>query len=883
MKKLSALLLVFTSTFTTFSFGQGGNPGHLRSPIEFLGWDGTGPAGDLQIRNDFVGQRINIFTNGTRRMTIMDGGTTAADGFVGFSNAPGFTPVQRVDVAGDINLRTNIFMRTANNDGYRINNQTVLAVKNSNDLFVGFGAGASWVSTGVHENTFVGNNSGFSNTTGARNAFFGFNSGRNNVTGTDNTFLGFRAGAANTSSNNTFVGTLSGLTNTTGQFNTFIGNLSGGSNTSGRFNTYLGCYTVQGGTPSTADNNTHIGFEAGQFTTTGDRNVLTGANAGHDITIGSQNVITGMDAGFSIIDGGNNVFIGWESAIQNTTGDRNAFLGSRTGRNQLGDYCTFIGYEAGYDNTTNTYTLFNAAGIGNGAIPTADNKMILGNNNVWVGIGLTNDPTPNFGPQNSLEINARVLGTGAVIADASGLRFRQLTSASPTVANPGTGILALSSTGDVIYVPAPTGGTGTVTGAHNGTSLSNITANFVAFGQDFSEPGNPGRLQNNREVPMNNFNISFTDAAPTPGGGKITIGMPLGFNAKLGINNTAEISAIQVQNNTSLLSQYGAYIIGSGTSQTSTGIYTVSNCTGDNNYGIWAVGQNAINYNYGGFFLGNGTGTNNFGIYANAAGGTNNYAGWFDGDVNVNGALTVFGTPVLTSDAMFKTNIDSIENAIGIIAQLQPKKFNFDTTNIYGISFPSQKQYGFVAQEVEPILPELVVTSHKPEVRDSAGAIINSSIDYKSLNYNAFIAILVKGMQEQNKTIDSLSQILSEVITTVNSCCNSNHSMQLNNNSTNSIASQDVNLKDEQSIVLETNVPNPFAEQTAINYFLPDNVKKAQMLFYNAQGKLIQSVELTQKGKGSLNVFAQDLSNGIYTYTLVADGKVFETKKMIKQ
>jgi len=82
---------------------------------------------------------------------------------------------------------------------------------------------------------------------------------------------------------------------------------------------------------------------------------------------------------------------------------------------------------------------------------------------------------------------------------------------------------------------------------------------------------------------------------------------------------------------------------------------------------------------------------------------------------------------------------------------------------------------------------------------------------------------------------------------------------------------------------LEQNVPNPFAEQTTINYFLPDNISKAQILFYNAQGKLIQSVDLNERGKGQLNVFASDLSNGIYTYTLVADGKIFETKKMLKQ
>ncbi|MFN4233520.1 MAG: T9SS type A sorting domain-containing protein [Bacteroidia bacterium] len=65
--------------------------------------------------------------------------------------------------------------------------------------------------------------------------------------------------------------------------------------------------------------------------------------------------------------------------------------------------------------------------------------------------------------------------------------------------------------------------------------------------------------------------------------------------------------------------------------------------------------------------------------------------------------------------------------------------------------------------------------------------------------------------------------------------------------------------------------------------FLPDNVKKAQILFYNAEGKLINSVELSQKGKGQLNVFAVDLSTGIYTYTLVIDGKAIDSKRMIKK
>jgi hypothetical protein len=55
-------------------------------------------------------------------------------------------------------------------------------------------------------------------------------------------------------------------------------------------------------------------------------------------------------------------------------------------------------------------------------------------------------------------------------------------------------------------------------------------------------------------------------------------------------------------------------------------------------------------------------------------------------------------------------------------------------------------------------------------------------------------------------------------------------------------------------------------------------------LFYNAEGKLINTVDLSnQSGKGQINVFANDLSNGVYTYTLVVDGKIIDTKRMVKQ
>jgi hypothetical protein len=84
-------------------------------------------------------------------------------------------------------------------------------------------------------------------------------------------------------------------------------------------------------------------------------------------------------------------------------------------------------------------------------------------------------------------------------------------------------------------------------------------------------------------------------------------------------------------------------------------------------------------------------------------------------------------------------------------------------------------------------------------------------------------------------------------------------------------------------VVLDQNVPNPFAESTVIGYNLPSDFTKAQIIFTNSEGHVIKAVDITEKGKGSLNVFANDLTHGVYTYSLIVDGQNLETKKMIKE
>ena len=48
-------------------------------------------------------------------------------------------------------------------------------------------------------------------------------------------------------------------------------------------------------------------------------------------------------------------------------------------------------------------------------------------------------------------------------------------------------------------------------------------------------------------------------------------------------------------------------------------------------------------------------------------------------------------------------------------------------------------------------------------------------------------------------------------------------------------------------------------------------------------GRLMKTANLIGKGKGILNVYANDLSSGSYMYSLVVDGKLIDTKKLVKQ
>jgi hypothetical protein len=106
---------------------------------------------------------------------------------------------------------------------------------------------------------------------------------------------------------------------------------------------------------------------------------------------------------------------------------------------------------------------------------------------------------------------------------------------------------------------------------------------------------------------------------------------------------------------------------------------------------------------------------------------------WWNGSNE--GSLSAAGAWTNGSDIAFKKNVQDIEYGLSTVLDLQPRKYQMKLDDIDDI--------GFVAQEIETIIPEIVHT--------------NENSGYKSLDYGAITAVLVKAIQEQQTIIDALT------------------------------------------------------------------------------------------------------------------------------
>jgi hypothetical protein len=125
------------------------------------------------------------------------------------------------------------------------------------------------------------------------------------------------------------------------------------------------------------------------------------------------------------------------------------------------------------------------------------------------------------------------------------------------------------------------------------------------------------------------------------------------------------------------------------------------------------------------------------------------------GNLYVTGIVSSAGT-VLTSDIRLKKNISPLINSLSIIKKLNP--VSYDKKQNLTSDACSIKENGFIAQELQKVLPVLV---HESSDKDKL----------LSINYIAIIPILTKGIQEQQviieeqkKRLDALEKLVNQLV-----------------------------------------------------------------------------------------------------------------------
>lgn len=206
-----------------------------------------------------------------------------------------------------------------------------------------------------------------------------------------------------------------------------------------------------------------------------------------------------------------------------------------------------------------------------------------------------------------------------------------------------------------------------------------------------------------------------------------------------------------------------------------------------------------------------------------------------------------------SSDEKIKENFSSINDPIGSLKKIKAYKYDLKPSFL-GEEIRKDKknwkdQLGVIAQELELVYPSLVF--------------YDSITELYSVNYIGLIPVLVEAIKAQQNQIEALKE--------------------KSNSGNNKSATINTDINSNSSIIasLSQNAPNPFNESTVVGYYLSESINKAILYVYNMNGLQLKAISIQSKGSGSVTINGSELQPGMYLYTLIADGKEIDTKRMI--
>ena len=246
-----------------------------------------------------------------------------------------------------------------------------------------------------------------------------------------------------------------------------------------------------------------------------------------------------------------------------------------------------------------------------------------------------------------------------------------------------------------------------------------------------------------------------------------------------------------------------------------------------------------------------------------------NYVG-FKKDVHTSGVF-------VQSDERFKENVEPITDVLSSLDNLEAVSYTLKNdlsksrdavASIDAITEKAQRdkeaydkfcaenengseRFGFLAQNVKEVFPELVHT-------DNTG--------YMYVDYIGLIPILVQSINELKAKVEELTTEKEQ------------EDAPMQNNLQAAQSEVEASLG---AAKLYQNAPNPWSSETVIRYYLPQNVAKADIYIYDMQGVQLKCIPAQGRGESHVTLTARDLKAGMYLYALVADGTLIDSKQMI--
>jgi hypothetical protein len=263
------------------------------------------------------------------------------------------------------------------------------------------------------------------------------------------------------------------------------------------------------------------------------------------------------------------------------------------------------------------------------------------------------------------------------------------------------------------------------------------------------------------------------------------------------------------------------------------------------------------------------------------------------GSGTFNGSLGVIGDVYSLSDERLKENFNSLEYDWKKILNVNSYSYQFKKTE--GINLSEGMKYGFKAQEVNEIIPELT-------------SVFANGL---SINYQGFIPFITQGLKEHEDriaVIEEVKETEKHILEQVKLLENENNELKNQNEllkerlealerkfesicqlpclQEGSVKSKNTRINGGtlelmDNAILYQNEPNPFTSSTVIRYYLPEGTKNSKITVKNTDGKVVGEFQKLISGNGSITIEPGKLAANTYYYSLIIDGIEVETKKMI--